>query len=85
MGLHHYRTRAGAEVDFVVSFGREIWGIEVKAARRIDRGDLSGLRSLSETVRGVKRRILVCQVPRAQKIDDVEVLPFERFFDELPR
>jgi predicted AAA+ superfamily ATPase len=85
MGLCHYRTRAGAEVDFVVTLGREIWGVEVKAARRIDRGDLSGLRSFSETVRGVKRRILVCQAPRAQEIDGVEILPFERFFDELPR
>jgi uncharacterized protein len=85
MALHHYRTRAGAEVDFVVSFGREIWGVEVKAARRVDRGDLSGLRSFADSVGGVKRRIVVCKVPRAQKIDDVEILPFESFFAELPR
>ena len=29
--LFHYRTRSGAEVDFVLEVGREVWGIEVKA------------------------------------------------------
>jgi len=84
MSLHHYRSRGGAEVDFVLSFAREHWGIEVKASRRVDRAGLSGLRSFGETLPRVKRKIVVFLGPRAQRIDDVEVLPLEEFLAELP-
>ena len=40
--LFHYRTRGGAEVDFVVEVGRELWGIEVKAGDRVTRRMLGG-------------------------------------------
>src|SRR5439155_7870937 len=36
----HFRTRRGAEVEFVLSVGRELWAIEVKSSRRIDASDL---------------------------------------------
>jgi hypothetical protein len=32
--VQHFRTRRGAEVDLVLSIGREHWAIEVKASRR---------------------------------------------------
>ncbi|MDE0248871.1 MAG: DUF4143 domain-containing protein [Gammaproteobacteria bacterium] len=37
--LFHYRTRSGAEVDFVL----EVWGIEITASRIVDRRMRSGL------------------------------------------
>ena len=45
--LFHYRTRHGVEVDFVLEVGRELWGIEVKASRRVDRGMLRGLNAFA--------------------------------------
>ena len=82
--LFHYRTRAGAEVDFVVEVGREVWGIEVKASRRVDRRALRGLRSLSARGDRVKRRIVVFLGPRRQVLDGVEILPLEEFLGLLP-
>jgi predicted AAA+ superfamily ATPase len=83
--LFHYRSRHGAEVDFVLEVGRELWGIEVKAGRNVDRSQLRGLASLAERARRVHRRIVVFRGPRPMSIDGVEVLPVESFLDSLPR
>ena len=82
--LFHYRTRDGAEVDFVVEVGRELWGIEVKAGDRVTRRMLGGLASLASRTPRVKRRIVVFLGQRAQMIDGVEILPLADFLALLP-
>ena len=82
--LFHYRTRHGAEVDFVLAIGRELWGIEVKASRRVDRGMLSGLASFAAQNDRVERRIIVFLGPRRQQLDGVEALPLDEFLALLP-
>ena len=83
-GLFHYRTRHGAEVDFVLAIGRELWGIEVKASRRVDRGMLRGLASFAEHSSRVRRRLVVFLGSRRQQIEGVEVLPLDAFLALLP-
>jgi predicted AAA+ superfamily ATPase len=80
----HFRTRRGAEVDFILSVGREHWAIEVKASRHVDPRDLKGLAAFAEHTRRAPRRIVVYLGARRQQIDDVEVLPLEDFLAELP-
>ena len=82
--LFHYRTRHGAEVDFVLAIGRELWGIEVKATRRVDRGMLRGLASFAAQSDRVRRRLIVFLGPRRQQIDGVEALPLDEFLALLP-
>lgn len=82
--LFHYRTRGGAEVDFVVEVGRELWGIEVKAGGRVTRRMLRGLASLAARSARVKRRIVVFLGRRAQTIDGIEILPLADFLAQLP-
>ena len=82
--LFHYRTRHGAEVDFVVEVGRELWGIEVKASRRVDRGMLRGLNAFAAANDRVRRRIVVFLGPRRQDLDGAEALPLEEFLALLP-
>lgn len=82
--LFHYRTRSGAEVDFVLEVGREVWGIEVKAGQRVERRMLSGLASLSRRTARCTRRIVVFLGARHQLVDGVEVIPLEEFLAELP-
>lgn len=83
--LYYYRTRHGSEVDFLLEVDRELWAIEVKAGRRIDRRALKGFESLSERAQRLKRRIVVFLGPRKQRIEDAEILPLHTFLDELPR
>lgn len=82
--LFHYRTRHGAEVDFVLEVGREVWGIEVKASRRVSRRMLGGLSSLADRCDRLARRIVVFLGDRPQRLDGVEVLPLEDFLLHLP-
>ena len=82
--VQHFRTRRGAEVDFVVSVGQEHWAIEVKASRHVDARDLKGLVAFTEHARKVTRQIVVFLGPRRQRIDGVEVLPLQEFLAELP-
>lgn len=84
LSLFHYRTKHGAELDFVMQVGRELWAVEVKASRRISPVDLSGMESFSTRARRVRRKIVLFLGPRKQKIEDVEVLPLYEFLDELP-
>lgn len=83
--LFHFRTRYGAEVDLVIEVDRELWGIEVKASRRVADRDLRGLDALGERAKRVKRKIVVFLGPRRQRSNGVEIVPLESFLDELPR
>lgn len=83
--LYHYRTRHGIEVDFILEIDGELWSIEVKASRRVDRGDLKGMASFAERAGRVKRKIAVFLGPRRQLIDGVEILPLGQFLEELPK
>jgi predicted AAA+ superfamily ATPase len=47
-GVHHYRTHAGAEVDFVLVRGSRLLPIEVKAAATVKPSELRGLRSFMD-------------------------------------
>ena len=82
--LFHYRTKHGAEVDFVVEVGRDLWGIEVKSARTASSDMLTGLHSLGDRTTRLKRKIVVCTTDRRARLGDVEVLPIREFLATLP-
>jgi hypothetical protein len=82
--LFHYRTKHGAEVDFVLEVGRELWGVEVKAARTTSSDMLTGLQSLADRTKRLKRKILVCTTERRARLGSVEVVPVQDFLAELP-
>lgn len=82
--VFHYRTRHGAEVDFVLEVGRELWAVEVKASRNVGREDLSGIASLASQSRRLRRKVVVFLGSRAQRLDEVEILPLREFLSALP-
>ena len=82
--LYYFRTRHGAEVDFVLDVDGELWGIEVKAGRNIEAGALHGFASLSERTRKLSRQLVVFLGPRRQRMGKVEILPLQVFLGELP-
>lgn len=44
----HYRDKDQVEVDLVINRGREVWGVEVKAAATVTPADGAGLRRLAD-------------------------------------
>ena len=67
----------------MLEIGREVWGTEIKASRRVDGRMLSGLPSLSHRSDRYARRIVVFLGTRRQLVDGVEVVPLEAFLAEL--
>lgn len=50
IGFHHFRDKDGVEVDIVLDRGgRQLAGVEVKAAATVSAADFKGLRKLRET------------------------------------
>jgi len=82
--VHHFGTRRGAEVDFVVSVGEEHRAIEVKDSRNVDARNLKGVVAFTGHARNVTRQMVVFLGPRRQRTDGVEVLPLQEFLAELP-
>lgn len=46
--FYHYRDRDKTEVDIVLESRRKVWAVEVKAATRVNPGDLKGILKLAE-------------------------------------
>ncbi len=71
------------EVDFVLTRGREIVAIEVKAKDKWNLNDLKGLKAIAD-LKGIKRRILVTLGKKRMILDSgIEIFPFGQFSDLL--
>lgn len=78
--IRFWRTKAGAEVDFVLGDG-EI-AVEVKGSDRIERRDLRGLQAFSEE-HSPRLSIVVCAESEERIHDGVHIKPWRRFLRDL--
>ena len=81
-GLHYWRTRAGAEVDFVLYGATGIWGIDVMNADRIRPADLRGLSAFGDEYPEA-RRILLYRGEHRLVRNRVLCLPVGEFLAKL--
>ena len=78
-----YRTEHGAEVDFIVERGRELFAIEAKASRTVGPGDLRGLSRFADYV-GRRHRPMIWYLGRERKrVGGVDILPWQQGLEEL--
>jgi len=49
--LYFWRTQTGQEVDFLIERGGKLLAFEVKWAHKIDKSDISGLKSCAEALK----------------------------------
>ena len=75
-----WRTKAGAEVDFVL--GRGEVAIEVKGTSRVDDRDLRSLALFRQTHRP-RLAVVVSNEPEERVVAGVRILPWRLFFEEL--
>jgi len=80
LDVAYWRTAGGHEVDFIL--GDMEAAIEVKSGARVHEGDLRGLRALAEEHR-VRRRIVVCDERQPRRTEEIEILPWRVFLEEL--
>ena len=73
-----FRTEHGAEVDFIVERGRDLFAIETKASRTVSAVDLRGLGRFADYA-GRKHRPMVWYLGRERKrIEGVDILPWQQ-------
>jgi predicted AAA+ superfamily ATPase len=80
--LFYWRTRSGAEVDFVIYGAQGIYALEVKNAARIQPQDLRGLRSFTQDYPEARAFLLYRGKERLVK-DGILCLPCEEFLRSL--
>ena len=78
--VSYWRTTSQLEVDFIL--GDHETAIEVKSTNMVNPRHLKGLKSFSEEY-NVKRSIVVSTDPHPRRIDDIMILPWKMFLDEL--
>jgi uncharacterized protein len=77
--LYYWRTKNNYEVDFIIN---DEVAIEVKSKANISEKDLKGLKALQEE-HLIKNFILVCKEKTPRKINNILILPWDIFLDEL--
>jgi uncharacterized protein len=78
--LHYWRTASGIEVDFIL--GDHEAAIEVKSTSQANPRQMQGLRQFAEEYK-VKHLILVSNDPLPRKMDNIRVLPWKVFLEQL--
>ncbi len=80
--LHYWRTRGGAEVDFVIYGPDGFWAIEVKSSERVDRGDLRSLKTFHAEYPEAKV-LLLHRGRETLEIDGIRCIPCDAFLRGL--
>lgn len=78
--IRYWRTKSGAEVDFI--WGEGDVAIEAKSAARIDKEDLRGLMAFQKELRPGKA-ILVCNETSPRKVGSIDIRPWRDFLERL--
>ena len=80
--LHYWRTRGGAEVDFVIYGAPGIWAFDIMNADRVRPADLRGLASFGNEYPEARRVLLYRGEHRLMR-RDILCLPIEPFLMRL--
>ncbi len=80
--LYYWRTKSGAEVDFVIYGPNSFTAIEVKSSSRVERQDVRSLRSFQEDY-PESQAILLYGGSQPLRVNDITCLPCEDFLRNL--
>lgn len=78
--ISYWRTASQLEVDFIL--GKHQVAIEIKAGDNISSRHLRGLKAFMEEY-DVKKSIIVCTEPRPRLIDNIYIMPWQYFLNQL--
>jgi predicted AAA+ superfamily ATPase len=74
-----FRTRAGAEVDFIVELNGDIYGIEVKNSDDIQSSELEGLREFQRLMENKKTNLFIFHMGKLEKrFGKIQALPWQK-------
>lgn len=77
--LHHWRSKTGYEVDFILN---NKVAIEVKASKNISKNDLKGLKALQDENQ-LEVFCIISLEDTYRKVDNIHIYPFKLFLETL--
>jgi predicted AAA+ superfamily ATPase len=78
-----YRTEHGAEVDFVVERGREVWALELKASSNVGTSDLRALRAFADFYGKAHTPMVLYLGDVRKRVAGVDVVPWQEGLREM--
>lgn len=79
--LSYLTTKSNAEVDLILSRGRNHFAIEIKSSDQIDPIEVRKLKSLAGDIPNIQKMFLISNHPHRRLIDDVLCLHWTEFLD----
>lgn len=76
-------TKHGAEIDLILSRGREHWAIEIKSTARVDAIEAAKLEAIARDIPGKRRLFYLSQDGKNLRIGQVECMHWMEFFNVL--
>jgi len=83
--LSHYRTKAGSEIDLVLSKGKQIILVEIKSSNRIDEKEVNHLDRMKESFGSSAKTYYLSRDRMERKIGSVHCIPWEKFLEEFAK
>jgi predicted AAA+ superfamily ATPase len=81
--ISSFRTRSGAEVDFIVELDQKLYAIEVKHADQVQLDDLEGLRLFDSKMPANHGQFVFHMQRLEKKMGKVWILPWQKGLKEL--
>jgi uncharacterized protein len=81
--LSYLATKNGAEIDLILSRGREHFAIEIKASSQVDEVTANKLSRLAPEIKNIKGMFLLSNDPVRREIASVNCLPWQDFLREF--
>jgi predicted AAA+ superfamily ATPase len=78
--IHFWRTKSGQEVNFILGNGEV--AVEVKGTSRLDKRELRPIKAFAEMYKP-RASIVVCNENEERLHDNIRILPWRRFLEEL--
>ena len=80
IGVQYWRTKSGAEVDFIL--GRGEVAVEVKGTDRVDKRELVSIKAFADSY-APRRALVVCNEKRTRTAYGITIIPWKMFLEKL--
>lgn len=81
--LFSYRTEHHSEIDFIIKIKEDLFAVEVKASKNIDKVNTRGFESFKQATKNKFKKYIVHMGTTDKKINSVEVLTLPTFLREI--
>lgn len=81
--IFSYRTEHHSEIDFIIKIKEDIFAVDVKASKNIDKASLRGFESFKQATKSKFKKYIVHMGTTDKKINSVEALTLPTFLREI--